>query len=123
MGDENTTCGTCLYWLPIARRGKVNKGQCRRYAPVHNTPPAATPASYWCGEYRPRPRAPGQYTEAEEAEAEAHRDAYDRLCADYGKAIAWGMIRFAPGSPQWREFEECWQQQPSGGPSARTTGE
>ena len=46
-----------------------------------------------------------------ESEAEAARDAYDRLCADYGEQIAWGMIQFAPGSPQWREFEECWQRQ------------
>ena len=46
-----------------------------------------------------------------EAEAEASRERYDRLCADYGKDIARGMIQFAPDSPQWREFDECWQRQ------------
>ena len=50
-------------------------------------------------------------TQTTEAEAEAHEDLWARLCADYGERMAWGMMQFAPGSPQWREFDECWQRQ------------
>jgi hypothetical protein len=65
MSREYRYCGTCDFWQPDkAWSGKVQTGQCRRYAPTTLAGWPATDETLWCGDFEPSGLADAPFDDA-----------------------------------------------------------